>query len=225
MHPLAKQMRQIAVKLTTTLPNFPNQLGHQIVIQAVTPSVTTEIDFQPTGTPTSLNHQQMLKDCSNITTHELASHTTPSAEVLPLNALLAMDLDCGIQPLPMLLPLSHLHQQQSQMVPIQIQHTQPAIKSTAAAAGVGGGDPSGVDAQQAHIIPLAGPDSSNGGCLTCLPELPETEDFDGTGEILLETDGSFNASEVHAELPHHHLPIHLQHNTNNSTMGMCDGTN
>lgn len=196
-------------KWTTCNQSIDNNKSRQEI-----PCVTSEIGFFPAGTPTSLsgpNHlhsMEILKDCS---THELVP-ITPLTESIPLNSpLMAME---GVQAMPMLLPLSHLHQQQSQLVPIQIQQTQPTImssasssSSSAATAVVCIGDTLGLnaeqqlqklqDVQQSHIIPMAPmqptpphSDSSNGSCLTCLPELPETEDFedDGTCHYVTEDD-------------------------------------
>lgn len=131
----------------------------------------------------------MIKDCSNIT-HELVP-ITPLTETVPGNSPLAMD-SC-VQAMPMLMSLTQLHlqqQQQSQLVPIQIQQTQPTIMSSASPLTsttiVCIGDASEMDAehqmqlhdvqQQGHIIPMA-PESSN-NCLSCLPELPETDDYE-----------------------------------------------
>lgn len=154
----------------------------------------------------------MLKDCpggggNNINSH--LSHElvpiTPLAESLPINSPLLATMDHQHllhqyqmqqqHSIPMLLPLSHQMQQQSQLVPIQIQQTQPPIMASSSALApttpttttnvVVCVDPTGMlmtseqqlvqqDAQQPTLIPMADP--SNGGCLTCLPELPETED-------------------------------------------------
>lgn len=193
-----------------------------------------EIDFVPsfTGTPTSLsatNHsmEMLAKDCSNLN-HELVP-ITPLAEAIPMNS--PMD---GLLP-----PLSHFHllhqqTQHSQLVPIQIQQTQPAIMSSSGATMapcstttttvVSIGEPSssssmGVgDEPPSHIIPMmmvADPSNNGGGsCLTCLPELPETEDYEEEEDVEAhgheETDCNGVVGDQHQQ-NHHHRSV------------MCDG--
>lgn len=162
---------------------------------------------------------EMLKDCSNLQTHELVP-ITPLTETIPINSPLATTHLDVVQAMPMLLPLSHLHlqhqQQQSQLVPIQIQQTQPTMMMSSSATSstvVCIGDQSTMDseqqlqqlqdAQQSHIVVPMGQESSNGGCLTCLPELPETEDFD---------DDEGEQTDYEAQDNHNHHPD-----------AMCDG--
>lgn len=180
--------------------------------------------------------EMLVKDCSNLN-HELVP-IMPLADAIPMNS----PMDGGLLP-----PLSHFHlhhqqSQHSQLVPIQIQQTQPAIMSslgapmttmascsTTTTTVVSMGEPSAAsmgmeDEQPSHIIPMmmvADPSNSGGGgsCLTCLPELPETEDYEEEGGVV---GGAHGHEETDCNAG---LGDQQQHNQNHHHRSvMCDGT-